>query len=387
MNAPDVGLHPHILFVEDETALREHLVRALADEFEMQGVGSAEAALQSILQRRPDLVVTDIVMPGMSGMELVQVLRSTPSTAAIPILMISGRAAEDLREGFEMGADAYLGKPYTEMELRIRIRGMIRNAKLRSAAVRREEQVKAGARAVEERAALLESITDAFYALDGNWRVTYANQKALDYFGKSRQAFVGKVFWDLLPQARNSHVYDEYVRAVREGASICLELLSPVSQRWLEIQAYPHQRGLAVHFRDITARKRAEQRLRESEAQLRLMSDALPALICYVDREYRYRFCNVRYEDWFGMSSEKIVGRTMAEVLGEPAFDILKPLVDRALCGERFSVEVQVPYRSGGTREVQIDYLPDRDETNTVRGYYALIQDISERKATDMRLR
>lgn len=387
MNRPDDALKPRVLFVEDENALREHLVRALADEFVMEGAANGEDALKSILQQRPDLIVTDIVMPGMSGMELVQTLRITPSTASIPILMISGKTAEDLREGFEMGADAYLGKPYTETELRVRIRGMIRNTRLRSDVVRREEQLKAGARAVQERAALLESITDAFYALDGNWRVTYANQKALDYFGKSREAFVGKVFWDLVPRARDSFVHRGYERAVRENTSVSFELLSPVSERWLEIQAYPHQRGLAVHFRDITDRKRAEERLRESEAQLRFMSDALPALICYVDREYRYRFCNARYEEWFGVTSSEVVGRTLTEVVGEAGFNTLKPLVDRALSGERLSTDVQVPYRTGGTREVQVDYLPDRDASGTVRGYYALIQDISERKATDLRLR
>ncbi|MDY6944685.1 MAG: PAS domain-containing protein [Pseudomonadota bacterium] len=387
MNAPVVEPKPRVLFVEDEQTLREHLVRALADEFAMTGAGSGEDALKSVLQQRPDLIVTDIVMPGMNGMELMQVLRGTPRTASIPILMISGKTAEDLRDGFELGADAYLGKPYTESELRVRIRSMIRNTRLRSDAVRREEQLKAGARAVQERAALLESITDAFYALDGDWRVTYANQKALDYFGKSREEFVGRVFWDLVPRARGSHIHREYQRAVRENTSVSFEIFSPVSERWLEIRAYPHQRGLAAHFRDITDRRHAEQRLRESEAQLRLMSDALPALICYVDKDYRYRFCNARYEEWFGVSSGMVVGRTLAEVVGEAAFATLKPLVDRALNGERLSTEVQVAYRAGGTREVQVDYLPDRDEEAGVRGYYALIQDISERKAADMLLR
>jgi PAS domain S-box-containing protein len=155
----------------------------------------------------------------------------------------------------------------------------------------------------------------------------------------------------------------------------------------VEIRAYPHQRGLAVHFTDITDRKRAEERVRESEIQLRTMSDALPALICYVDRDYRYRFCNARYEEWFGVSSAAVVGRTLAEVLGETAFKAIQPLVDRALRGERLTTEVQVPYRTGGTREVQVDYLPNKDEAGVVRGYYALIQDISERKAADMRLK
>jgi CheY-like chemotaxis protein len=94
---------PLVLFVEDEKAVREHLVRALSNEFSMEGAESGEDALKAILKRRPDLIVTDIVMPGMDGMELVQTLRDRPSTASIPILTISGRTAEQLRDGFEMG--------------------------------------------------------------------------------------------------------------------------------------------------------------------------------------------------------------------------------------------------------------------------------------------
>ncbi|MBL8272077.1 PAS domain-containing protein [Steroidobacter sp.] len=387
MNTPAVEAKPRVLFVEDEAVLREHLVDALTDEFSIEGAANGQDALKAILRHRPDIIVTDIVMPGMDGVELVRALHSSPRTASIPILMISGKAAEDLQDGFELGADAYLGKPYTEDELRVRIRGMLRNTKLRSDIVRREEQAKADLRAVQERAALLESVTDAFYALDSEWRVTYANQRALDYFRLTRAEFIGKTLWDALPPTRDSFGRQEFERAVRDNISVSFELLSPVSTKWVEIHAYPHQRGLAVNFRDITDRKDAEQRLRASEAQLRLMSDALPALISYVDADYRYRFCNARYEEWFGIPSQQAIGRTLAEVLGAAAFEKLKPMIDRALSGEKLSAEVKVPYRSGGTRDVQIDFLPDRDDTHRVRGYYALIQDISDRKATDLRLR
>ena len=84
-----------VLFVEDERAVREHLVRVLGDEFEMQPAATGEEALKLVLKRRPDAVVTDIVMPGIDGVELVRLLRATPSTASIPILMISGRTADE----------------------------------------------------------------------------------------------------------------------------------------------------------------------------------------------------------------------------------------------------------------------------------------------------
>ena len=106
---------PRVLFVEDETAIREHLAESLSDEFIVDAAADGEQALRAVLRNRPDLVATDLLMPGLDGVELVKTLRDTPSTATIPILMISGRAPEELRlAGFELGADSYL--PTTPMQ-------------------------------------------------------------------------------------------------------------------------------------------------------------------------------------------------------------------------------------------------------------------------------
>ena len=123
------------------------------------------------------------------------------------------------------------------------------------------------------------------------------------------------------------------------------------------------------------------------ESQIRLVADSLPVLISYVDREGRYRFNNKAYERWFGHSRRDMYGRRMSEVLGEPAFVELKPLVDKVLAGERVSIDCAVPYRDGGERFVHLEYVPDRREDGVVAGFYALIQDISESKCAEAELR
>src|SRR5688572_27992957 len=146
---------PPILFVEDEQVLREHLAEVLSDEFEVQTASDGEQALLAILRSRPALVVTDVVMPTLDGIELLKLLRSTPSTQMIPVLLISGRAPEEMRiEGFEEGADGYLANPYTQRELRARIRSMIQSARLRDEAARREALEQSERQAVAERAAI-----------------------------------------------------------------------------------------------------------------------------------------------------------------------------------------------------------------------------------------
>src|SRR6267154_3999117 len=158
---------PRILLVEDETLLRGHLARVLSDEYIVDTASNGKEALASVMRSPPALVVTDIVMPEFDGIELLKALRSAEHTRMIPVLLISGLAIHEQRiEGYKEGADGYLAKPYTEHELRACIGSMLQSARRREEAARREAIEQTEQQALAERAALLESITDAFYALD-----------------------------------------------------------------------------------------------------------------------------------------------------------------------------------------------------------------------------
>jgi PAS domain S-box-containing protein len=134
-------------------------------------------------------------------------------------------------------------------------------------------------------------------------------------------------------------------------------------------------------------RRRAEEALRERENQLRVVTDTTPALISYIDAEGRYRFVNRQYELWFGHTRHEIVGRTMTEVLGPAAMDVLRPYVDAALRGENVQFEAEAPYRDGGIRWIDGQYVPDRLANGDVRGFYVFVMDISERKSAEAALR
>jgi PAS domain S-box-containing protein len=267
---------PRLLFVEDETTLRDHLAERLSDDYVVDTAGNGNEALLAVLRAKPALVVTDIVMPDMDGVELLKTLRQTPNTRSIPVLLISGRAAEDYRiEGFEEGADGFLAKPYTERELRALIGSMLRSARIRSDAAGREAREQAEQKAVIERATLLESITDAFYALDRQWRHTYVNQRALDYYGMTRADLLGRSLWEVFPGMRDSIFETQFRLALREQRSVSFEILAPVMERWLEVHAYPTPQGLAVNFRDISRRKKAEAELQRALAELHAREEQL----------------------------------------------------------------------------------------------------------------
>src|SRR6266496_2937187 len=117
--------------------------------------------------------------------------------------------------------------------------------------------------------------------------------------------------------------------------------------------------------------------LRESEERLRLVTDAMPALISYIDSDKRYQFSNQAYEEWFGNRAD---GRKLEDVLGATAYRAISKHIDAALRGERVNYQMEIPYQDGGARFVEATYVPDKTHEGTVRGFYALVQDITERR-------
>ncbi|HEY4485854.1 MAG TPA: PAS domain-containing protein, partial [Nitrospiria bacterium] len=118
-------------------------------------------------------------------------------------------------------------------------------------------------------AEILERITDAFVALDANWRYTYVNRKAAEIFGRKPEDLIGKHIWTEFPEGVGQPFYHAYHKAMAEQVPIQIEEYYPPYDRWFENRIYPSPNGLSIYFQDITERKRAEEELRASGQQLR----------------------------------------------------------------------------------------------------------------------
>jgi PAS domain S-box-containing protein len=132
--------------------------------------------------------------------------------------------------------------------------------------------------------------------------------------------------------------------------------------------------------------KRAEDALRKSEEQLRLVTDSLPVLIADVDTEQRFRFINKAYESWYNLPREEICGHHLTEVLGEAAYRTIQRYVEAALSGQQIAYEEWLRYRSGSPRYVSGIYVPYFDKQRQVEGFFALVTDITEKRKAEEQL-
>jgi PAS domain S-box-containing protein len=255
------GPRATVVLADDNADMRGYLRRLLAPHHEVIAVADGEEALRAVRERRPDLVLTDVMMPKLDGFELLRALRADPGTAATPLIMLSARAGEEARlEGLRAGADDYLTKPFSARELLARVGGTLELARTRREAVRREAELKA------ETIGVLESISDGFLALDAGFQTTYVNARSERLFGRPRADLVGRAIWDLWPSAAGAEVGAELRRAMTARVATRLESFHEPWGRWFEVSSYPVQRGgLGVYLRDITDEKRALEILTEAD--------------------------------------------------------------------------------------------------------------------------
>ncbi len=512
-----------ILLADDNADMRDYLKRLLSQYYEVESVADGVAALTAARQQLPDLVLTDVMMPGLDGFGLLRELRADPQTRELPIILLSARAGEEARvEGLKASADDYLIKPFSARELLASVEANLKLARLRQEAAQRERELRTAAcaalcaaQAAEARLEnVLSSINDQFLVLDHEWRYTYVNDRVVEVAGLPREELLGKYIWDVYPDTVESQLYTEVHRAVAEQTIVRFEYFYPPWQRWFEIRVYPTANGVSLLITEITERKQAESALRESNArlsfaldsaqlgdwdldlltrtarrslkhdqifgydsllphwsyeiflehvypedrkfvgqkfqqtlvthqdwdfecrilrsdqsirwiwaqgsvyhdthgtpirilgivtditerkrteeellsskhQLRLVTDNVPVFIAYYDTEGRYRFINRRYAECFGLKPEEAIGKHIPEVVGEEAYRSIREYIDTALSGQTISFEVEVPFETIGAHWMRIGYVPDFNERAEVRGLFAVVSDISDRKRAEIAL-
>ena len=267
---PNAPVHARILLADDNADMRAYVQRLLSPYWAVEAVADGVQALAVASERLPDLVLTDIMMPGLDGLALLRALRADPRTAPIPVILLSARAGEEARvEGLAAGADDYLIKPFAARELLARVEAHLTLTRLRREATAREQALRMEAQAAQQKLeGLLAGISDGFVVLDRDWHYTYVNDRAAVLMGMCREDLLGRNAWELFPDVVGEIPDREMRRALAEQRPTSFEYFHPEWQRWFENRVYPTPDGLSVFFNEITERKQAEQVLQQAHAAL-----------------------------------------------------------------------------------------------------------------------
>ncbi len=206
-----------ILVVDDNADMRDYLVRLLGARFEVTAAKDGEQALQRILESPPELVIADVMMPGLDGFGLLRQLRSRPDTRMLPVILLSARAGEESRvEGVEAGADDYLVKPFSARELVARARAQIELARMRRASARREEEIRRHSE--QEFRVLANAIPNLAWMARADGWVFWFNERWSEYTGATLEQMEGWGWQSVVDPEERTEVLNHWREALQTGS-------------------------------------------------------------------------------------------------------------------------------------------------------------------------
>ncbi|MBI5471577.1 MAG: PAS domain S-box protein, partial [Ignavibacteriae bacterium] len=229
---------------------------------------------------------------------------------------------------------------------------------------------------------ILESISDAFFSLDRDWRFTYVNSQAAEQWKMKVSRLIGKKIWDVFPDGMMTEAYAKMRRAMNQHERQTFETYSKLLGHWVQTRIYPSTDGLSVYFIDITERKRAEQALRESEDRFRTMANNLPVIIWVTNAAGEIDMVNRTYEQFFGVTEQMVKPPHSWQPLVHPddAAAYVGKYMKAADQHTTFSAEARVKRADGEWRWIESYATPRFGPAGEFLGHVGSSPDITDRK-------
>jgi PAS domain S-box-containing protein len=363
--------------------MRNHIQSLIGKEYNTITAGNGMDALHKIQESMPSLVLSDIMMPVMDGMQLLKEIRQNPATAHIPVILITARAGEESRiEGYEIGADDYLVKPFSANELMARIKAQIRVTLVRNKIRDSERQFRN----------VLEQSPSIFLILTGpEMRISFVNEPLLRSWGRQKD-IVGKTILEVLPELKDQPfpkllqvVYETgEMHQGKEEKAVLMKDGVPVDV-YYEYVYQPifeddkHVTGITIMATDITEQVVARKKIEESERKLRTLTETLPQLVWMTDAKGRQQFVSGR---WFEYSGIEPSGEDTwaAMVHADDMQKIVKAWTGALDTGNPYSVEVRLKNKAGEYRWHFGQGEPIKNEKDEIVNWMGSFTDIHNQR-------
>ncbi|HLN98796.1 MAG TPA: PAS domain S-box protein [Pyrinomonadaceae bacterium] len=363
-----------VLIVDDDQKVRALLADLLANEgYEVESAADGLSGFATVKTFEPDLVISDVVMPLLDGIELCRQIKQEVKTADIPVLLISGlrNATEDSLEGLTAGADDYLNVPFRNEELLVKV--------ARLAERRRVEK---------HYREIVEDAADIIYTRDMDGYITSINAAGAKFFGKSVQEIVGSHLSKLIGEQAATRDIEETRRAANDSPLRSTYHLQDADEngRYLEgvltIERDRQKRptGIRGVVRDVTEQKLTEAALRESEERYRRLVELSPQAII-VHSEGKFVYVNPAAQHLWGASSAgELIGRDILDVVHPDSREAVKNRVGQV---EQLGLATELSEEqhlklNGETIDVEVAAMP-----TVFRGrpaVQAVLRDITDRR-------
>ncbi|MGJ5180144.1 PAS domain S-box protein [Bradyrhizobium oligotrophicum] len=394
-----------VLHVDDDADARETIGTAIAYDpiFNVRSCASGEEALAATAKWSPDLILLDLNMPGMDGPTTLMRLRERSQTAGVPVIFVTAATnTRELDQLRRLGIAGIIAKPFDPTSLCSQINGLLCKSHRELEKERSELQEKL---AVAN--AIIDSSEDAVVAKDLSGTILSWNAAAERLFQFRPSEIIGRSIHVHIPPEQLTH--DDYILdQVRQGRTIdnleTKRLRKDGTAIDVSLRATPIRRpngtiiGASIVERDISRQKHIEAVFRKTNSsleqevaartsELQTIINAIPSMIAYWDRDLRCRFANSAYLEWFGWAPEKLVGCHIRTLLGETLFAKNHPYMRAALSGIRQNFERTLVKADGSIGYTWANYLPHRNESGEVIGFFVLVTDVTEMREAQRRIK
>jgi PAS domain S-box-containing protein len=226
------------------------------------------------------LLLAEEGLAGAAAAQLMERLRAQPNWSDLPLLVVTGRTKVPRRIRDLAGASANvmcLARPLRDFTLISAVRATLR-------ARRSQYEVRD---LIEERDTVLSSISEAFSALDRDWRYTHVNDRVAEMAGWPKEKMIGQVIWEIFPEAVGTEFYEKAQRVMRTREPSHGEFFYASWKRWVDTRMYPTKDGLVIFRADITERKRQEQLLERAKNAAEEANQAKDKFLAMLSHELR----------------------------------------------------------------------------------------------------
>src|SRR5215216_1767392 len=330
-----------VLIVDDNRKIIDLLVDLLEIEgYQVSTASDGAEAIDLAISFGPNIVVSDVVMPVVGGLELCRLLKEDPRTAQVPVLLISGRIASDDAgiEGLNAGADDYLDLPFRNEELLVKVARLVERHRIGKALMESEERYRR----------LVERSPDAI-VVHRKGRFMYVNPAAVQLWGASTaQDLIGRSVLDVVHPDYHDHVRErvdyiqQYQRATTLAEQKCLRLDG--TEIDVEVTGLPFtsegKSAVLVVFTAATEKKQAREALRKAEKRLRTVVASASLILFATDKDGVFTLSEGEGLKSLSLQPGELVGRSVFEVYADSPK--VGEHIRQALQGESFTASVTI---------------------------------------------